>query len=511
MIRIVFLILIAIPNLFAQSYYKDAVRFSNTKPLGSARIQALGGASVALGADPSTITSNPAGLGLYNSWEFTITPSINLNKTNSTVNNTNVDASTNKFSIDQISMVLSNPERTETDIWLGGSWGFSVQKVNDFNKTVTYQGVNPNNSLIDYFIENSNGYPTSDIPALEDAFDLTSLAYYNYLIGPWDIIDGSYPDDEYFSDATSFYRPSVTQSETIKTKGSQYEVALGYGGNFADVFYFGFNLALSTVNYESVKGFSEFNYDYSATDSISYLPLQSFNATEKLTINGTGAHIALGIIIRPIPAFRIGASVTTATVYNLNDSYETTLGAEWNNFYYEDIIGGDTLLNSTYAESAIVESLYSLRSPTKYALGMAVFLGKLGFITLDAEFLNYGKTFLESQDFSMESENIYIANNFSKEVNIKSGIEIRLSPLRLRAGYALNKIPVNAEEYLQFSNHSFSGGAGFLFDHIYTDFALVYNKSKAQYSPYLLSDYSEPIVNINSNTIRGVFTLGFKF
>ena len=68
-----------------------------------------------------------------------------------------------------------------------------------------------------------------------------------------------------------------------------------------------------------------------------------------------------------------------------------------------------------------------------------------------------------------------------------------------------------AVEYLQANNHSFSGGAGLLFDHIYTDFALVYNKSKAQYSPYLLSDYSEPVVDINSNTIRGVFTVGYKF
>ena len=111
----------------------------------------------------------------------------------------------------------------------------------------------------------------------------------------------------------------------------------------------------------------------------------------------------------------------------------------------------------------------------------------------------------------MNSENEYIENNFSKEVNIKSGIEIRLSPLRIRAGYALNKIPVDEQEDLQFSNHSFSGGAGLLFDHIYTDFALVYNQNKAQYSPYLLSDYSEPIVDINANTIRAVFTLGFKF
>lgn len=515
MIKISLLFALLIPNLLiAQSYYQDAIRFSNTQPLGSARIQALGGASVALGADPTAIVSNPAGLGLYNSWEVALTPSLNFNNTNSTLNSSSSSTSSTKFSLDQISIVLSNPERTVSDIWLGGSWAFGVQKVNDFSNRISYSGTNNSNSLIDYTIEDANGYPASDFPNIEDAFDITSLAYYNYLIGPWNVIDNTYPDDEYFSDVTdvtSVYKPSVKQSEVIETSGSQYEIALGYGGNFSDVFYFGFNAALTTVNYEASKNYVESNYDYSQTDSATYLPLHSFNATERLVIDGIGANLTFGIIIRPVPAFRLGFSLSTPTNYSLNDSYETTLGAEWNNFYYEDIIGGDTLLNSTFVESAILESTYTLKTPTKYALGVAVFLGKMGFITFDSEFLNYGKTTLESQDFSMNTENLYLENNFANQANIKTGIEIRLSALRLRAGYALNGIPIDKQNNLQYSNQSFSAGVGLLFDIIYTDFAFVYNQNKAQYSPYLLADYSEPIIDIDSNTMRGVFTLGFKF
>ncbi len=494
----------------AQSYYREAILFSNTQPVGSARIQALGGASVALGADPSAILSNPAGLGLYNSWEVALTPAINITNTKSTLNSNTTSTSSTKFSLDQISLVLSNPNRVENDVWLGGSWGFGVQKINDFNSKVVYNGINPDNSLIDYFIENANGAPTSSFPGIEDAFDLTSLAYYNYLIGPWNIVNDTLSDSEYFSDVTSFVRPSVRQTETIETSGSQYQITLGYGGNFGDVFYFGFNVGLVTLNYTSNKSYSELDFDYTQTDS-TYQPLNSFNTTEKLSINGTGANLNVGIIIRPIPALRIGASITTRTVYNLNDSYETTMGAEWNNFYYEDLIGGDTLLNATYVESAILESVYTLRTPVKYSLGGAFFLGKLGFLTLDAEFINYGKTNLDAQEFSMSNENEYITANFSNQVNLKAGVEIRLSPLRLRAGYAINDRPTSREDNLKLKSQSFSGGVGVLLDQFYADFALVYQDRSAQYSPYLLADFSEPIIDINSSIIRGIFTFGYKF
>ncbi len=508
--KILILAIIALPILAsAQSYYKDAIRFSNTTPLGSARIQALGGASVALGADPSSILSNPAGLGLYNSWEVAFTPAINFSNNTSALNNTSTKTTGTKFSLDQISFIFSNPNRVESDVWFGGSWGLGVQKVNDFNSRSAYNGTNESSSMIDFFIENSNGFPASSFPNAEDAFDLTSLAFYNYLIGPENVIDTTFVDDQYFSDVTSFSRPSLQQTETIETSGSQYQITLGYGGNFGDVFYFGVNLALVTLNYESIKSYSEFDFNYPQDST--YHPLNSFNATETLRINGTGANLNFGVIIRPSHLFRIGASITTRTAYTLNDSYETTMGAEWNNFFYEDLIGGDTLLNSTYIESAILESVYTLRTPIKYALGGAFFLGKRGFITLDAEFINYGKVNLESIEFSMSNENEYIAANFNREINLKAGIEIRISPLRLRAGYALNGVPKDRLGNLTFKNQAFSGGAGMLFNQFYADFALVYQNQTSQYSPYFLSDYSEPIVDIKSNTIRGVFTLGFKF
>lgn len=503
-------ILIIPGTIFGQGYYVDAIRFSNTQPYGSARIQALGGTSVALGADPSALISNPAGLGLYNRSEVSITPAYNYNYSTSTFNANDNNTFGSKFSLDQITGVISQP-RDGIGGWLGGSWGIGVQKINDFNGSVEYTGNNSSNSIVDYFIENANGYPASDFPAKADAFDLTTLAYYNYLIGPWNVVDASNPDDEYFSDVTTFYHPTVQQHERIDTKGSQYQITFGYGGNFADVLYFGFNVGLTTLQYESIKHYSEDNFDYTQTDSATYQPINNLYATEKLNINGTGANLSFGLIVRPVPAFRFGASITTPTMYALNDSYETTMGAEWNNFYYGDIVDGDTLLNSTYMESAIAQSTYSLKTPLKYSLGAAFFLGKMGFISVDADFLNYGSVRLESSDFSLQSDNDYINTNYSREVNLRAGAELRISPLRLRAGYSLNGIPKDNQNNLRNINQSYSAGIGVLFDNFYADFAAIYGYHKSQYSPYLLSDYSEPVIDIVQNTIRGVLTLGIKF
>lgn len=53
---------------------EDALRYSDLLPGGTARSWALGGAMGAVGADPGSATTNPAGFGLYNTSEISFTP-----------------------------------------------------------------------------------------------------------------------------------------------------------------------------------------------------------------------------------------------------------------------------------------------------------------------------------------------------------------------------------------------------------------------------------------------------
>jgi len=75
--------LFAITNTYAQEPV-DALRYSWTTQSGTARNQAIGGASGSLGGEFSTLFVNPAGLGFYKTDEFVLTPGYNLYNNKST-------------------------------------------------------------------------------------------------------------------------------------------------------------------------------------------------------------------------------------------------------------------------------------------------------------------------------------------------------------------------------------------------------------------------------------------
>ena len=93
---IIVIFMSSIPTLFSQNS-SDALRYSRILYGGSARFQGLGGAFGAVGADFSSIATNPAGLGLFTSSELTLSPSIRMENSYSNYNmETNRD---NKFNI----------------------------------------------------------------------------------------------------------------------------------------------------------------------------------------------------------------------------------------------------------------------------------------------------------------------------------------------------------------------------------------------------------------------------
>lgn len=490
-------------------YYIDAARFSRTMSTGSARIQGIGGTNIALGADASSIYSNPAGLGLFNRSEFTFTPSLNFINTNSKLNGFSRSTFDNNLKVDQLGVVF-NRSNGRTSGWLGGSFGISVNKINDFNRTFRYSGSNSSNSIVDFFIESANGFTTSQFPSLSNAADLTTLSYYSYLIGPMNVIGPGLANDQYFSDITSFLRPTVQQQETVVTSGSQYQWSFSYGANYNDFLYIGASLGFTNLNYHVSNSYSESGFDYSSQDA-TYNPISSISFNEDLFINGTGVNGTFGLIVRPQTNFRLGFSLTTPTLYNLNDRYLADLTADWNNFLYQDIIDGDTTLNNVFTQSAIVTSRYRLRTPLKLAIGGAFFVGNRGFISLDAEYLDYGSMKLSSSELAMDADNTFISNNFTGSLNLRLGGEMRAGKMKFRAGYALNNIPTNKAIDYSSASHSISGGFGISFDPFVLDLALTHVSQGSDYSPYNLVDNSQPNVRNQTNDWNAALTFGYKF
>jgi hypothetical protein len=496
-LRGVILIAIVLPigfTAYAQSYAESALLFSRTQPTGSARIQALGGTQVALGGDYSSALSNPAGLGMFNRSEFTFTPALNFYNTSTNYLGSPAEESSSKLNIPGLSYVLHLPSQKEGD-YIGGSFGLSMSRSNDFNRTTVYGGRNETNSIVDYFLEQANG----DIPAQFDEYQFntpTGLAYDNYLIGPQSILDPPGPDDQYFTDAPI----ESDQQEEIITKGTTYQWSFSYGGNYKDVLFFGGGLGVSSLRYKSQKIFAE-QYDSEIIDNL--------ELTENLNIRGSGINATLGVLARPVEFLQIGVSYTTPTYYQITEKYDASMSTRWNNFDYWN--GEENItLNNESASTDIVISEYNLTLPSKLSAGLA-FITKYGFLTGDVEMTNPSKARYSSdiEGISFSPENNTIKSLYQATVNYRIGAEFRYEIFRVRAGY---NVQSNAYENSNIDNKisSISGGAGVRFEKFYIDFAVVNRKSDTLYSPYTLSDGPEP-VSIKNKTTMGMITLGFTF
>lgn len=513
------IIMLTANGLMAQTYSESAVLFSRTRPAGSARILGMGGAQVSLGGDFSSAASNPAGLGMYNRSEFSITPGY-LSFTNSgtysagsPLSDHNSDNRT-ALNIPGFGLVFSKPQNGDGG-FIRGTFAITMTKVNDFNSNIHYQGVNSNNSLVDYFIQQANGGTPDQFGSNGAMFNtVTELAYDNYIIGEASIIDPSYPSDQYFTDFDPAVNPNVIQDERIQTKGGQNQWNFSYGANFNDKFYLGAGLGLVSLNYISHKVFSE-----GFTDQ----PINGYTLTEDLQIKGTGFNLTVGGILRPIEGLQIGAAITTPTRYTITDVYSATLSSDWNNWdYYQDGNTNDDtpFLNQESASTDVITSNYNLTTPWKIAAGASYIFGKKGLISLDIERLNYSTAKYQSQTdgLSFDGDNADIKSTYAAVFNYRLGGEYRLNAFRFRAGFNYLSDPYSNHEIDNIiARTSASAGVGYRVKNFFIDLAYINSRNFNTYRPYTLYsgsnqvDPSSPVLKYSQRASNVVATIGFTF
>lgn len=483
----------------AQDYAESALAFSRSRPTGSARILGLGGSQTALGGDYSSALSNPAGLGFYNRGEFTF--SLGLTDHQSATSYYGVDTDDNRsvFNIPGFSYVWNFPNNKES--FVGGSLGVSFSRTQDFNRATTYRGSNQNKSIIDYFIEQSNGFTTEQFEEGGYHYNSpTGLAYHNYLIGPLSSIDPEAPDDLYFTDAPLPIRQ--TEMEEILVKGATNQWNISYGGNIQDKFFFGGGIGISSMRYRS-------QMDY--TESFDTTIVQNLHLTEKLDIRGTGVNATLGAIVRPINSLQFGISYTTPTIYNLSETYEAIMTSQWNGFdYFGD---GETILANEQASTDLITSDYRFTAPMKLRGGIA-YITKYGFITGDVEYTNPAKAKYRSDitGVSFSENNEDIKTLYQPTLNYRVGAEFRHNILRVRAGYSLQSNTFSDNIGADNTISTISGGLGIRTQTFYVDLAVMQSSGKEyQYQPYSFFDGSGPVVDIKDKVLNGVITVGFTF
>ncbi|MCR9017448.1 OmpP1/FadL family transporter [Aquiflexum gelatinilyticum] len=496
----IFMVFLGTSTVLAQfGYYEDALRFSQFRSTGSARIIGLGGAQMSLGGDISNIHTNPAGLGFFRRSEFSFSSAFGTWNTESNYLGQIQDDRTGNFSIPNLSLVISNPRQgaLNTNAFKGGSFGISFNRMNYFNSQFGYfSDVEGDVSIIDFFLQQANGIPESQI----ENFGLTGLAYQTFLINPIAFDSNGNPINNP-SQYDSFVLGFPFQDETVITDGRISQTSISYGANFLNKFFIGGGLGLSSVRYSSRKNYREEFFDE---------PLLNSTIDERLTMSGFGANINLGIIFKPIDQLNLGVNFQSPTWYNFNEQYEARMVNNFDNFFFED---ENITLTREEASTPITIGNYNLNTPLRLSGGATIFLGKSGFITADIDYLDYSKSRINSRDFNAGADNQQIRALFGQTLNYRVGGEFRFDIWRVRGGYGFYGDPFVNSSFDR-RTQQYSGGLGVRLQAMYVDFALTSTNFDQLYNSFPVEEGGfniGPFTEIRNNITSGILTFGFNF
>ncbi|MFT3945979.1 MAG: hypothetical protein QM763_03310 [Agriterribacter sp.] len=503
--------------LFAQEP-ADAIRYSWLTPQGTARAQSIGGAVTALGGDITALYTNPAGLGMYKTSEFVLSPGFSFANNKTSYRGTSATDAKSSFNYGPIGVVWGIPS-TRNSNWKNVSVGIAINKTANFNNRVLLQGNNNQSSFSEKYLETlyNNGNPVDMVSAENDFPSSASLAYWTYLVDTTADADGNVAG--YFSNVS--VGSGIKQRQTITTSGGISDFSIGLGANYNDVFYIGGSLNISTLTFTRTSTFREEDAT-SVTDNY----FNYFEAEEYLRTNGVGASVKLGIIFKPVDALRVGINFHSPSWYSFKDTYTGSLTADTENY------AGVLSKNSTdLTDGYPGEYNYRYRTPMRIGAGLAYLFGaqgdvkaQKGFISADVEYVSYKGSSFNAQDNSNADDKAYFSDlnktidNVTKSaVNLRIGGELKFETLMVRAGFGYYGNPYtnnyfgNAADVTKGSRMNISGGLGWRNKGMFVDLAYIHQIIKDAYYPYRLADNEFNVAKVNSTVGNVLLTVGFKF
>lgn len=481
MIKRILGIAIAISTTLNAQNEVDALRYSTYDNLGTARYSAMGGAFGSLGGEFSALSSNPAGIGMYQFTEFTFTPSLNVNSTKSYYGETHLSDYKSGLNIGNLGLVFTVPK--ENSDWKRVNIGIGWNQLANYNRNITVENVNSSSSIVENIIGITNGTLTSDLINGEGN-TYSQMAWNTYLIDPQynsdDMIDGQY--------VSNFSTSNITQTKTLRSTGGMNEFAISMGGSYQEKLYLGATIGIPSINYYEYSEHTE--SINSEIDTISNLRKLQF--TEEYSAYGTGYNLKVGGIYRISETTKIGASVHTPTFFSIEEDYYTSLTT-----FFKDS-------SLEYSMGYPAPFTYNLITPLKASVSASTIFNKNILISAEYELIDYSSAKYFTSDF--ENANKTIESIYQRTENLKVGAEINIKPFILRAGYAKYG---SAFANKDFSRESFSYGIGINNGNYFMDIAYVLTQGKDEHLLYS-EDYIDPISLTNTNH-NFLFTLGFRY
>ena len=356
-LAIIFISAFAAVSLSAQETYENA-NIATEDLNGTARYVGMGGAMDALGADISTIGTNPAGIGLFRHSAV----NLSFGFVSQQGGQSFADGNKTNMSFDQAGFVYSR--RTGRSSFLNFAFNYHKSRNFDYILSAADALNGASQNKLSYMkgaegvfnIYDNNGTFLAD----DNSFSQVDYLYYNALLADQ---DGNF----YYNDA-NHYMFNRANSGYIG------EYDFNISGNINDRVYLGLTFGISDVNY---RGYSE--YTESLVGGTNGAGVGNVTLADERRIDGTGFNVKAGIIFRPVESspFRIGLSVATPTWYDLTTSNSTVL-------YNNSSVG-------MYDSGEIGESYdFKLYTPWKFGVSLGTTFGNYLAIGAGYEYADYG-------------------------------------------------------------------------------------------------------------------------
>jgi long-subunit fatty acid transport protein len=469
----------------------DAVKYSQVFYGGTARFMSMGGAFTALGGDISTLSQNPAGIGVFRTSEMTVTPQLNYINSTSNFNGTASDYLYN-FNLSQAGFVSSLVSNKGTTGLLKLNFGYSFNKTNNFHQSTLIHGINNTSSMADYWAAVGEGKKYYDLSGPEgiafDTYIIDTLREAN--ASSYGTVFSNYGDNP-----PSGYGQTVNR--LISNEGFSGEHAISIGGNYSNKVFFGATFGISQLRYTS-----QFQHTESANSTMPSL-FKNFNYLDYYEDRGTGYSFKLGAIYKPVESMRIGFAFHSPVWYHIDE------------YFFESLSSNFTDGSRYESSNDPLRFNYALTTPWRILGGIAIQIQKVALLSADYEFADYSMAkFSQTGDgYNYSEKNNAINNTLRSVSNFRVGGEFRFNKLYLRSGYGYyGKAFAQGEDNAEQDYNSISGGIGFRERNFSLDFGYTHLGSSQVYYLYPL-DSSFEAAKSNISTDQNMFTLtfGFKF
>ena len=436
---------------------------------GTSNYISRAGAIGALGGDLTAASYNPAGLGLFNSNELSMSTGFYGAFTDANANGLLSSDNRSNFNLGHIGgLIFFKPKSKDVK---GFQFTFTLNRLKSFGNRTIYQRNDINDSYISHIIK--DGY--------SDAF---MYDFYESYAVDYDTVNNRY--------TSVFENGKFNQLRSFTESGSINEFSMSFSTNINNFIYLGATLGIPVGNYHSSGSFMEERIDAAGNDIYIYNEIKDLYAT--------GVNLKIGTIIRPVNWFRLGLAIHTPTYYSVEDNlysevqYTKTSGADWD------------------------PVTYNIQTPFRFLGSAAFILGDnktkiAGSLSADYEYADYSNMkYRLSNNILAESDiNSAIMDFFQPTNTLRFGGEVKMGIIALRAGYCIMDNPYSNNKN-DAGASSITAGIGYRTNNFYLDLGYAYTSGKSKFTEYNTNpQIDNNIINLDYTNHIAQLTFGARF